>query len=152
MLTQITEQTVSNQDKEFSELLDKLTTLDPDFVCFDNNKGNYLIRLKNNLLVIAWKYSDEFDYMRLDRALRARITERGWLYGIGLMSSAILSTKLARVCIPSSKDLSSPPYIPRPLWIWESHEEEDAIALLRAYCRAVEKIEELMAHANNQVA
>jgi hypothetical protein len=152
MLTRTTEQTISNQDKELSELLDKLINLDSTFVCFDNSGGNYLVRLKENWLTIAWQYSDDFDYMRLDRALRARITERGWFYGLGLMSSAVLNTKLARVCIPSSKDLSSSPYIPRPLWIWGSHEEEDAIALLRSYCRAVEKIEELMAHANNQVA
>jgi hypothetical protein len=148
MLTQVTEHQVSSQDKELSELLDKLISLDSGFVCFDKSGGNYLVRLKEDWLAIEWQYSDDYDYMRIDRALRARITERGWFYGLGLMSSAVLNTKLARVCIPSSKDLSSLPYIPRPLWIWESHETEDAIALLRAYCRAAEKIEELLAHVN----
>lgn len=73
--------------------------------------------------------------------VRSRITERGWHYGIGLMSSLILHTKLARICLPSTE---SAPFISKPLWVWESHENVDAIALLRAYVKAVEKFQELV--------
>jgi hypothetical protein len=131
-------------------LLEKLVERDREFIRRDFGKGQYQIRLKEYWMVIRTENVDDFDFMRLDRALRERITERGWHYGLGLMSSAVLHGRLARICIPASSS-GSPCLIPRPLWIWESHQEEDAIALLRAYCMAVEKVEELL-NATNHAA
>jgi hypothetical protein len=131
-------------------LLEKLVERDKEFIRRDIGKGQYLIRLKECWMVVHGDNADDFDYMRLDYALRARVRERGWHYGLGLMSSAVLHGQLARIRIPASAS-GSPCLIPRPLWIWESHQEEDAIALLRAYCVAVEKVEELL-NATNHAA
>lgn len=132
-------------------LLEKLIESDREFVKRDSGKGHYQIRLKETWMVVMAIHPDDFDFMRLDRAVRSRITERGWYYGVGLMSSLVSGTSPARICIPGSTDADAVPHIPRPLWIWESHENEDAIALLRAYVKAVEKVAELR-HANDQAA
>lgn len=131
-------------------LLERLVKSDPDFAKGDC-KGHYQIRLHETWMVVRAINPDDFDFMRLDRAIRERITERGWHYGLGLMSSIVLKTKLARVCIPGSADEQASSYIPRPMWIWESHESEDAIALLRAYVQGLEKVEELR-HADHAAA
>lgn len=137
-------------DLDLLKLLEKLVERDPEFIKRDFGEGQFLVRLNEDWLVIRTKSVDDFDFMRLERALKVRIKERGWHYGIGLMSAAILHGQLARIFIPatSTREQGSKtcPYIPRPLWIWESHQTEDALALLRVYVQAVEKIEELNAH------
>ncbi|HEY9610499.1 hypothetical protein [Allocoleopsis sp.] len=140
-------------DSDLSELLEKLAKTDADFVRVGFSDGTYQVRIGDYWMVVRSRFADEFDFMRLDRALRSRITEQGWHYGLGLMSSAVLHGRLARICIPPSSTQtyveSCPlPFIPRPLWIWASHPTEDAIALLRAYVTAVEKIEERLNVSN----
>lgn len=133
-------------------LLEKLVQIDSDFAKRDFGKDHYQVRLDETWMVVRTINTDVFDLMRLDYAIRSRITERGWHYGLGLMSSIVLKTKLARVCIPGSANEEAVPYIPRPLWIWESHESEDAIALLRAYVQGMERIEALVSHVDQAAA
>lgn len=138
---------MEQSNSDLSELLEKLVATDGDFVRCGFHDGNYQVRIGEYWMIVQSQFADEFDFMRLDRALRSRITERGWHYGLGLMSCAVLDSKLARICIPASDTQvyaeSCPlPFLPRPLWIWNSHPTEDAIALLRAYVNALEKIEE----------
>jgi hypothetical protein len=130
------------------DLLEKLVKQDGEFIKPDDIEGHYQVRIKGTWMVVDSVYPDDFDFMRLDRALRLRINERGWHYGLGLMSSAVLCGRLARICIPCtgtrSVQQAGEPYISHPIWIWESHKDEDAIALLRAYVQGLEKIEELV--------
>lgn len=122
-------------------LLERLIANDSDFIKHNWTPGTYQIRLNETWMVISSRNPDDFDFMRLDRALRSRIHEKGWKYGLGIMSGVALNSQLARIYIPGNHE--SNPMMPRAIWIWESHGTEDAIALLRAYVKATEKILEL---------
>jgi hypothetical protein len=126
--------------ESFEGLLERLLKRDPEFIKRNWDSGTYQIRLNDYWMVVSANNPDDFDFMRLDRAIRSRINERGWKYGLGIMSGVVLNSQLARIYIPGNDDLN--PMMPRALWIWESHSTEDAIAILRAYVKAVETISE----------
>jgi len=124
--------------ESFEGLLERLLKRDPEFIKRNWDSDTYQIRLNDYWMVVSANNPDDFDFMRLDRAIRSRITQRGWKYGLGIMSGVALNSQLARIYIPGNDELN--PMMPRALWIWESHSTEDAIAILRAYVKAVETI------------
>lgn len=106
-----------------------------------NDREQYIVKLKDEWLVIRTKDPDEHDFMRLDRALRRQIELKklGFLMGTGSDLNAIV--KLASVYIPVSEG-------DRAMWFSGSHETEEAIALLKAYVEATEAIAAKQAHAD----